>query len=557
MFRAIKRMLGAIGGVFSRKLETEGIASALHKQEAVNFAAKHGIPQTMQIGYGHHQAGRLSEAARAYEQVLQDEPDHPEALHLLGVVSQQLGKSEASLQLLDKAILGSPSNPFFLSSRGNTLQELRRYDEALASYERALAIKPDFAEAWINRGTALRELKRYDEGLASYDKALTLRAGDAELLHAHGNVLRHLRRYDEAIASYDRALAINPDFVEALDSRGNALMDLKLHEEALANFARAQQIRPDFAQAYYSESKCLLLLGDFERGWEKHEWRWNCDQFLSSRRNFSQPLWLGIENIAGKTILLHAEQGLGDTIQFARYVQAVSQKGASVILEAWGYVRPLLSHVSGAHQVIGRGDPLPEFDVHCPLMSLPLAFNTRLDTIPAPIPYLRATDAKMKKWEEKLGRIKTLTVGIAWSGRSEHHNDRNRSLPLSKLIDLKKLKVRLVSLQKEVRPEDAKVLAANGEILHLGPELEDFSDTAALASLMDLVISVDTSIAHLVGALGKPVWILLPFAPDWRWLLDREDSPWYPTARLFRQSRAGDWDSVIDRVKRDLITTAS
>ena len=367
-----------------------------------------------------------------------------------------------------------------------------------------------------------------------------------------GDAYNVLRRYDEAIACCDSALALKVDCAEAFNTRGTSLIQLNRHDEALESFVMARTLKPDFSLAYFNESKCRLLLGDFERGWPEYEWRWKCDEFFPQRRNFAKPIWLGKEDIFGKTVFVHAEQGLGDTIQFARYTQLLAQKGARVILEVWRFVTPLLSDIPGAHQVVGAGDPLPEFDVYCPLLSLPLAFGTRLETIPASIPYLYPSATKAKAWEDKLHRGNTINVGIVWSGRPQHKNDRNRSLPLRILTALADPQVQLISLQKELRPGDAKVLDANKQILHFGPELEDFSDTAALVANMDLVISVDTSIAHLAGAMGKPVWILLPFAPDWRWLLDREDSPWYPTARLFRQPKIGDWDGVISKVKHAL-----
>src|SRR6266513_3972268 len=442
------------------------------------------IPQAIQVGLEHHQAGRLAEAERIYQRVLEVDPNNPDALHLLGVIAHQVEKNETSLQLIEKAIRYNPSNPYFLNNRGNALQALKRYGEALASYDKALTIRADYADALNNRGTTLRVLKRYEEALASYRKALT--------------------------------------------------------------------IEPDYVPAHWNESLCRLLIGDFERGWEKYEWRWKCDHVLPATRNFSQPLWLGKEDITGKTILLHAEQGLGDTIQFARYAQAVAQKCAKVILEVEPTLRSLLSEISGAYKVLSRGEPLPEFDFPCPLLSLPLAFNTRPETIPATIPYLGARASVVKRWEDNLGKRNAPRVGIVWSGLSANVNDHKRSIALSRLAGLAGPSVRLVSLQNEVRTEDEKALATNKQILHFGSELADFSDTAALVSLMDLVVSVDTSVAHLAGALGTPVWILLPFAPDWRWMVDREDSPWYPTARLFRQPKIGDWDSVIHKGRQEL-----
>ncbi len=456
------------------------------------------------------------------------------------------------MQLIQKSLGIKPSNPDALVNFGNALQELGRYDEALASYDEALAIKPDYATALSNRGTVLQALKHYDKALASYDEALAIKPDYAEALRNRGITLHGLRRYDEALASYDKALAIKPDYAEALSNRGLTLQALKRYDEALASYSKALAINPDYAEAHANEGLLRLTLGDFERGWEEYEWRWKGPSFAASRRNFSRPLWLGKDDIRGKTLLIHAEQGMGDTIQFARYAHMVAEKGATAILEVQPALKALLANGPGAYQVLSEGEALPKFDLHCPFLSLPLAFNTRLDTIPAHVPYLAAPAAAIKKWRAKLEQSSAPRIGIVWSGRSTHANDANRSIALIKLMPLQSPEVQLVSLQNEVRPQDERVLAANKQILHFGSELKDFSETASLVSALDLVISVDTSVAHLAGALGKPVWILLPFAPDWRWLLDREDSPWYPTARLFRQPKIGDWDSVIDRVKQEL-----
>src|SRR6266513_1660112 len=339
------------------------------------------IPQAIQVGLEHHQAGRLAEAERIYQRVLEVDPNNPDALHLLGVIAHQVGKNEISCQLIEKAIRYNPSNPYFLNNRGNALQALKRYGEALASYDKALTIRADYADALNNRGNSLQGLKRFEEALASYDKAL----------------------------------AINPDYAEALGNRGIALQELKRYEEALASYRKALTIEPDYVPAHWNESLCRLLIGDFERGWEKYEWRWKCDHVLPATRNFSQPLWLGKEDITGKTILLHAEQGLGDTIQFARYAQAVAQKCAKVILEVEPTLRSLLSEISGAYKVLSRGEPLPEFDFHCPLLSLPLAFNTRPETIPATIPYLGARAAVVKRWEDNLGKRNAPRMVMVWS----------------------------------------------------------------------------------------------------------------------------------------------
>jgi hypothetical protein len=296
-----------------------------------------------------------------------------------------------------------------------------------------------------------------------------------------------------------------------------------------------------------------LLLGEFHKGWNEFEWRWRWGDFPSQKRNFTQPLWVGKESLAGKTILLHSEQGLGDAIQFSRYARMVSALGARVILEAGKPLLSLFSTLSGVSQLVERGSPLPSFDFHCPLLSLPLAFKTQMDSIPSSTPYLLSDPERVSRWQSRLGAKYKPRVGLVWRGNPTHKNDRNRSILLSQLIKHLPDHCLYVSLQKEVRDTDKDVLGYRNDIFQYGSELNDFSDTAAVCELMDIVISVDTSVAHLAGALGKEVWILLPYVPDWRWLLDRNDSPWYPTAKLYRQEVIGDWNGVLEKVKSDLM----
>jgi tetratricopeptide (TPR) repeat protein len=345
---------------------------------------------------------------------------------------------------------------------------------------------------------------------------------------------------------------VKPDYAEAFNNRGNALQALKRLDEALASYDKALAFKPDYAEAHWNEALLRLLTGDFSRGWAKYEWRWRNESLALSTRNFSQPLWLGAAAIDGKTILLHSEQGFGDTIQFCRYVPLLAARGARVILEVPRSLQELMTNLAGATQVISKGDSLPDFDVQCPFLSLPLAFATRLETIPSATPYLRAPVQALKNWQARLGPKARPRIGLAWSGRPTHKNDQNRSISLRSLLALLDIEATFVSLQKDVRTDDAAVLKERDDILDFGDALKDFSDTAALISHLDLVISVDTSVAHLAGALAKPVWVLLPFLPDWRWLLDRDDSPWYPTARLFRQDNTRAWDDVIVRVHEAL-----
>ena len=294
-------------------------------------------------------------------------------------------------------------------------------------------------------------------------------------------------------------------------------------------------VDPDLAEAHWNLALALLATGDFERGWQEHEWRWRAN-VIGPEQSFRQPLWLGAEDLTGKTILLHNEQGLGDALQFVRYAPQVRQRGARVVLRVQRPLLSLMAGLAGADHVIAEGDALPEFDYHCPLLSLPLAFGTHLQNIPAGIPYLHPAADRLAKWQSILGERTAPRIGLAWSGNPAHKNDRNRSIALKQLLPLLSVPgVRFVSLQRDLREDDAAVLGNLPALVSIGAQLDDFADTAAAISLLDLVITVDTAVAHLAGALGKPVWVLLPFAPDWRWLLKREDSPWYPTARLFRQ----------------------
>ncbi|MGH6802997.1 MAG: tetratricopeptide repeat protein [Methyloceanibacter sp.] len=498
------------------------------------------------------QQDNFAETEHLLGSILTANPSHFESLHLLGVCKGKQGEYDSAYALINEALKINPQSAEALYNRGNALHALKRHEEAIASYEQAIAIKFDYVEALNNRGNALRALKRQEDAITSYDQALAIKPDFVEALSNRGAALAALNRHEEAIASYDKALTIRPDYAEALNNRGSALQALNRHEEAIASFDKAVALKPDYAEVFFNASLARLTLGDLAAGWQEYEWRWKTKSFASSKRAFRQPLWLGREPLAGKTILLYAEQGFGDTIQFMRYVPLVARKGARVLLAVTPSLAPLVEGLEGIAKVTTQLLPREHFDLQCPLLSLPLAFGTTLETIPAEVPYLHASANKIEHWHRRLGASTRPRVGIVWSGRLTHKNDHNRSIPLSALIPLTEAGVELVSLQKEVRREDQAFLLQPQEIEHFGDELKDFSDSAALVSLMDLVISVDTAAAHLAGALGKPVWILLPFRPDWRWLLDREDSPWYPTARLFRQPDIGDWDSVIRRVVEEL-----
>jgi tetratricopeptide (TPR) repeat protein len=512
-----------------------------------------GIDAALQQAQALHQAGNAQQAAALYQQILQARPDHFDALNMFARLMIECGRGVDALQLMEHALRVNPASAMAWTNRGHILNSTGRLEEALANYDHALVLNPEMVETHFNRGIVLRELNRIEEAVASYDRALELRRNNPDAWNNRGESLMALGRHEEALASYDQALKRNPGFAEALYNRGNVLRALGRYKEALTCWERAQRLKPDYANAHYNEALCHLLLGDYEQGWEKYEWRWQA-LLKEHRRDFSQPLWLGQEDINGKTILLYAEQGFGDTIQFCRYVKHVAALGTTVLLEVQPPLASLMKTLEGPSSVLTKDAPLPEFDFHTPLLSLPLACMATLGTtIPAHTPYLTVPPENMEKWRNESGNDNRLRVGLAWSGSPTHINDRNRSIPLTQLSPLlENGQANFISLQKDLRDYDQSQLAELPQLNHYGEHLQDFADTAALIATLDLVITVDTSVAHLAGALGKNVWIMLPHDPDWRWLLEIADSPWYPTAKLYRQPETANWDSVIQNITADL-----
>jgi tetratricopeptide (TPR) repeat protein len=410
-------------------------------------------------------------------------------------------------------------------------------------------------DALKDRAAALTRAKQYEEALAAYQAVLAQAPDDIGTLNECGGINARLSRPHAALAFYERALDHAPKSATLLINKGTALCALTRYHEALASFCAAIIIEPDRAEAHYNAGLVRLRLGDFENGWRDYEWRWRKADWADKRRNFTAPLWLDAEPIEGKTILLHAEQGLGDTIQFVRYVPLVARRGAKVIVECQTELKNLLRDIPGAARLIARGEVLPAFDLHCPLLSLPLVF-AGLSSLSASVPYLRPQAERTAKWRDRLPAKGRLRVGVCWAGGGAHLNDRNRSIPLERFAALLSVSgVDFVNLQKDVSAPDAAILHKHG-VIQLGQEFADFADTAAVMAMLDLVISVDTSVAHLAGAMAKATAVLLPFSPDFRWMLDRTDTPWYPTMRLFRQTSIGDWRGPLDRLAGELAAVA-
>ena len=527
--------------------------------------------------------GRHQDALNGYDRVLAMDPRNAKALVNRGLVLQELKHYDDALAAFDRALVVEPNNAETYNNRGTALRNLMRPDEALASFDRAVSLQPDYAMAHYNRGLVLQDLKRPGEAIESYQRAIAYQPDYPAALNNRGLMLRDARRNEDALADFDRALAIDPNYVEALNNRGAILQELHRddealeaftrmlslqadnekgynnrahafrglgrYEEALASYDKATALNPAYAEAQFSAGLSRLLLGQWEKGWQQYEWRWHG---RASRRDFTQPLWLGDQPLAGKTILLHAEQGFGDTLQIVRYVNLVADLGAKIILEVQPPLKALMSQFTRCERVIAFGDEIPPFDLHCPLMSLPLAFKTTLETLPRPISYLSADPALVEKWQAKLGPSTQRRIGLVWSGSGEYVNDYNRSILLSEMDKVLTQPFEFISLQKEIRDHDRAALAARPQIRFFGDELTSFAETAALAQCVDLVITVDTAVAHMSAALGRPTWIMLKVEPDWRWLLHRPDSVWYPTATLFRQKKGGDWPQVIDEIAAKL-----
>lgn len=483
--------------------------------------------------------GLAREALGSHDRAVALRPGHVDAIYGQGNALQALGRPEEALARYDSALALKADHAEAWSSRGNALRALGRLDEALHSHERSIALKPDNADAQYNRGTVLRALGRPQAALRSHDRAIALKPDHPRAHASRGNALRDLGRLDEALASYARALELNPDHADTWSNRGTALQGLLRLEEALASYDRAIALRPEHVDAHFNRATALLLAGDFARGWREFEWRWR------TQTRARPGSWLGATPLAGRSIVLRCEQGLGDTLQFARYAPEVTARGARVILSVQAPLTRLMASLDPEIEVRAAREA-PAADLDCPLMSLPLAFGTTLDTIPAPPRYLAADPAMVAAWRARLPANRR-RVGLVWSGNPAHRNDRHRSLPLEALTPLLDVDAHWVALQKDIPDRDV-VLLDRLPLLRMGDELGDFADTAALIEALDLVITVDTSVAHLAGALGKPTWILLPFSPDWRWLTGRDDSPWYPSARLFRQTTPGDWAGVVRRV---------
>jgi tetratricopeptide (TPR) repeat protein len=461
-------------------------------------------------------AGRLAEAEALYRRVIASDPKQWQALHQLGSIHLTRGELAEALQCIGAAMKANAGSAEVTSNYGVVLRHLKRDEEAVEYFNRALMLKPGYVPALLTRSASLQ----------------------------------HLGRRDDALASVDRVIEVEPLHAKAHYNRAHILLDMLRFDEALKAYEHAAELAPDDADIHWNEALLRLMRGDYRKGWEKYEWRLKRPNH--QERNFSAPVWRG-EDIAGKTILIHAEQGFGDTLQFVRYVPLLAKMGARVLLEVQPALNPLMATLDGVTQLFAHGEALPAFDLHCPIMSLPLAFGTELKTIPADVPYLRAPAAYGEKWRSRFPRGEKPAIALACSGSLGNEENDIRSIPLECFAPLfGNDSFSWLVVQRELLPRDRAFLKTQPQVRHFGEELSDFADTAALIAETDLVISVCTSLAHLAGALNHPFWLLSKYVADFRWLLDRADSPWYPSARIIRQPAHGDWASVIEAVGREL-----
>jgi len=508
------------------------------------------IPTLFDHARRHHQAGRLAEAERLYTQILAADPRHAEAHSNLGGVFQNLRRFDDALAACNMAISLKPDDADFHFNRAITLQALGRFREAMAAYSQVIRLNPGFAEAHSNLGNLFRGLGRFDAAFTAYKRAIHLNPFYAEAHSNLGALLEILGRFDDALTACNTAIAIKSGYPEAHATQGAVLEKLGRLEESITAFKTAIRLSPDDPELHFGLSAPYLKAGLLREGWEKFEWRWQTRQMAGAARHFETPVWNG--EAGAKTLLIHAEQGFGDSLQFCRYAPLAAERGLRVVLEVQKPLVKLLRGLLGIDQVIAHGDALPPFDVHAPMMSLPRIFGTTIETIPGQTPYLHADENAAASWRQRLSGIagQTPKIGLLWAGNPRTHSpeltaiDRRRSIPPDLFAPLFKIPdLQFFSLQK-----DGPGPSFDFPLINFMPEIVDFADTAALIANLDLVISVDTAVAHLAAALGKPVWLLNRFDSCWRWLTGRRDSPWYPTLRLYTQPQPGAWNPVIAEI---------
>ena len=525
--------------------------------DVIGKAIKHNpqIPQFHNtLGLVFQALGKFEEAIIAYKRAVSIKPDYAEAYNNLGLALSAQSRFAEAIANYERAKRFGSECPEPYYNLANALQQQGQCAEAIEDYKQAICLRPNFAEAYSNLGTALKDCGQLAEAVKNYKHALQLKPDCAEIHHNMGIAQREQGKSAEAIENYKQAIHLKPDYAEAYNNLGGALKDCGHCAEAIVNYERAIQLKPDYAEAQWNQSLALLLSGRIAEGWKEYQQRYDRLNTLTYPYHYQEPLWDG-SSFVGKRLFVRYQQGLGDNIQFVRYLPMVKARGGTVIYETKKPLLGLLQDFSEIDELVEAspdGKPAVGFDFYVSLMDLPRIFGTTLETIPAEVPYIHADPSKVKYWQSRLSGP-DLKVGIVWAGKPTHRNDLNRSCPLEHFAVLAGIEgVRLYGLQKGKAAAQVEELAGKMTITNLGAEFKDFADSAAAIENLDLVISVDTAVRHLAGAMGKPVWALLPFAPEWRWMLNRQDSPWYPTMRLFRQKKWGQWIPVFQRIAEEL-----
>lgn len=509
-------------------------------------------PAVANLGTAYYRLKDYDRALECLWRALQLNPKLAPAMNSFGLTVAAMGLVEESLQYFDLALAVQPRYAAAHLNKGVSLARLNRLDEALKSYNKAASCEPALSEIYENRGRLFMRLKRFEEALQDTERLEAQGYQTAAL--EMGVALEWLGRLEESVLAYQRQIETGQRLHAAYLNMGGVLKELGRFGEAFAAIEKAVQLDPQHSMTYWNLSLLLLLMGRYELGWELYEWRWKREDFRKKERPLGKPLWLGKESLEGKTLLITQEQGLGDMIQFCRYALMAEQRGAKVYLEANKDLAQILRSLSPSISILLKGKPLPAFDYYCPLMSLPLAFGTRLESIPVVERYLAVDEVRKRQWRQRLGATDKLRVGVVWSGSALHTNDANRSIPFEDVARLFDIDADFHCLQKEFRAGDLEKLQSYPQVKVWSTNLSDFVDTAALVSAMDVVVTVDTSVAHISAAIGKPTWIMVQSNPDFRWLLGRDDSPWYPSVRLFRQPIRRDWATVVAAVKRTLVS---
>ncbi|WP_321881751.1 tetratricopeptide repeat protein [Paraburkholderia bannensis] len=501
----------------------------------------------------HFTAGDIDATERLLQKILQANPDHAGALEAMSFVWSAREDYARAAEYAWRGALPAATPTDQLQHAARICQLAHRHADAVALYERLLALMPDHATSLHGAAMSLVQLEQGDAALACLARLGRRYPKAPEVHYNRGTLLGQLGRYDEELDAYRQAIALKPDFVAAYTNLGVALRDLHRFDDALRQFKKALSIDTNDAGARTNRAQTNLLLGEFEHGWREYEWRWRDGTMSHGFPDATQ--WKG-QPLDGKTVFVHEEQGFGDTLQFVRFIERLQQRGANVIVRVQDALVDLLQNVAGAASVIGEAAAVPAFDYHLPMLSLPHALALREAEFATPGAYLHADEAAFAAWSDVIGTqeegARRLRVGVVWSGNPTHLNDRNRSIALAELAPLFDADAHFVSLQKDLRERDracADELVQRGRLIDAGARLTTFAATAALVAQLDLVITVDTAVAHLAGALGKPVWIALPYTPDWRWQMQRDDSPWYANARLFRQARRNEWSSVVTALR--------